>query len=273
MPSFGTYGVVSDAGQLTSIESSAEEIARSGFCIVADVLRESEVDELNGAMEDVYAIQCRDVGGEESLRRMNDADIVRCPLAYSDLYMKLALNERLLDVAKALLGENIVLIMQNGVINRPDRIQYQTRWHRDLNYQHWTSSRPLAISALVCLENFTVETGGTVVLPCSHKFPDFPSQEFVGKHEVTAQAKRGSAIVFDSMLFHRAGVNASDRVRRAVNHVFGVPILNQQVNIPAMLQRDPPDDPWTAAYLGYRWQAVPDVTEWRRKRINAEGGS
>ncbi len=64
--------------------------------------------------------------------------------------------------------------MQNGVINRPERVQAQTGWHRDLNYQHWVPSKPLAVSALVCLEDFNVETGGTAFLPSSHKFEAFP---------------------------------------------------------------------------------------------------
>jgi ectoine hydroxylase-related dioxygenase (phytanoyl-CoA dioxygenase family) len=270
MEAFGTYGVVDESVPLTPVGQIVEEISRTGFCVIEDAISQAHVEALNVAMEEIYQHQCHDVGGEQALIKMNDADIVRCPLAYSELYMKLALNPRLLEPAKALLGDNVVLIMQNGIMNRPGRVQYQTRWHRDLNFQHWVCTKPLAISVLVCLEEFSAVTGGTVVLPYSHRFPEFPSQDFVARHELTVQAKSGSAVLFDSMLFHRSGVNTSGKVRRAVNHVIGVPILNQQVNIPAMLHSAAPDDPWTASYLGYRWQAVRDVADWRRRRIRAE---
>jgi hypothetical protein len=69
------------------------------------------------------------------------------------------------------------------------------------------------------------------------------------------------------MMFHRAGVNRSRRVRRAVNHVVGTPILAQQVDIAAMLDRPPPTDPWLAGYLGYRWNPKTDVSAWRRQKI------
>jgi hypothetical protein len=62
-------------------------------------------------------------------------------------------------------------------------------------------------------------------------------------------------------------VNRSGRIRRAVNHVIGAPILAQQVDIPAMLDAQPPADPWLAGYLGYRWNPMRDVSAWRRQRI------
>jgi ectoine hydroxylase-related dioxygenase (phytanoyl-CoA dioxygenase family) len=225
------------------------------------------VDELNAVMDDIYARQCAEVGGEAALTSMNDADLARCLLAYSDAYYALAIHPTLTGLARTVLGENVVLLMQNGVINRPGRRQFQTNWHRDLNYQHWVCTQPLALSALVCLEDFSYETGGTAFLPGSHLVAHFPSEAIVAKSEVTPVLPRGSVIVFNSMVFHRSGINRSGRVRRAVNHVIGAPILAQQVDIPAMLSRDAPSDPWLAGYLGYRWNPTRDVAAWRRQRI------
>jgi ectoine hydroxylase-related dioxygenase (phytanoyl-CoA dioxygenase family) len=198
---------------------------------------------------------------------MNDADIARCLLAYSGDYLRLAQHPRLIVLARAMLGENFVLLMQNGVINRPDRVQFQTSWHRDLNYQHWVCSRSLAISALVCLEDFSPETGGTTFLPGSHRFENFPSEDIVTRFEETPVLPAGSMILFDSMTFHRAGLNRSGRIRRAVNHVLGAPILAQQIDIPSMLDRPPPADPWLAGYLGYKWNPKASVTGWRLQKI------
>ena len=157
--------------------------------------------------------------------------------------------------------------MQNGIINRPERTQSQTRWHRDLNYQQWVSSAPLAISAVVCLEDFNSTTGGTVFVPSSHKFPEPPSPKLLEQCEVTVEAPSGSVLVFDSMIFHRAGINRSNLVRRGVNHVIGRPILAQQVDIPAMLGPPMPRDPWLAGYLGYRWKPPEDIRAWRLRKL------
>ncbi len=268
---FGKYGVVQSPPAARTVPADAalirEQIRVRGVAAVPGMLTDDEVAELNDRMDAVYAAQCREVGGEPELAKMNDADVVRCLLAYDDAFMRLAQHPLLIDTVKAVLGDSVVLIMQNGVINRPDRVQFQTNWHRDLNYQHWVSTKPIAMSALVCLEDFNPTTGGTVFLPGSHRFEDFPSDALAAECSFAPEAPRGSVFLFDSMVFHRAGVNRSTKVRRAVNHVFGAPILAQQVDIPAMLDREPPDDPWLAAYLGYRWNAVKDVASWRRRKI------
>jgi len=264
------YGVRRrETGAGSEIEVLLEDVRVRGFAVAPSVLAASRVEALNDAMDRIYRSQCAEVGGDEALASINDADIARCLLAYDDLFVELAAHPLMLDLARDLLGENVVLLMQNGVINRPDRKQFQTHWHRDLNYQHWVCSKPLAISVLVSLETFSPETGGTLFLPGSHRLEDFPSKRIVERDAVAPPAPPGSFLIFDSMLFHRAGLNTSSRIRRAVNHVIGAPILAQQVDIPAMLNRAAPSDPWLAGYLGYRWNPVKDVAAWRRRKISA----
>lgn len=273
MQKFGTYGVLQASEVADQLSQIAEEIEIRGFAVAPAVLDPDTVERLCGQLDGVYQRQQDEVGGEGILDTIKDADIVRCPLAYEADFLDLAQHKLILGVARKLLGENIVLLMQNGIINRPDRRQAQTRWHRDLNYQHWVSSTPLAVSALVCLEDFTEETGGTVFLPASHKFPAFPSAELVNRIQIGVDAPSGSILFFDAMAFHRAGVNKSNRIRRGINHVIGVPILGQQVDIPAMLARDAPADPLAAGYLGYRWNPVPDVRDWRLRKLAQQRSS
>ena len=108
-------------------------------------------------------------------------------------------------------------------------------WHRDLPYQHFVSSRPLAVNALFCLDPFTIDNGATQVLPASHRQEAFPSDRFVEAEAVTIVAPAGSFIILDCMMFHSGGVNITDRSRRAVNHVYSIPLLRQQIDLPAAL--------------------------------------
>jgi Phytanoyl-CoA dioxygenase (PhyH) len=95
-------------------------------------------------------------------------------------------------------------------------VNLEDREHRDLIYRHFTSSRPLAASVLFCLDEFSDETGGTRILPGTQKVEVFPSEEFLKAH--------------------RSRHNKSGHVRRGLNHVYGLPFLKQQINIPDMLQ-------------------------------------
>jgi ectoine hydroxylase-related dioxygenase (phytanoyl-CoA dioxygenase family) len=270
-----TYGVSRSTTQELRSNSTldvsclVEQLSFRGFAVAESVLGRDQIADLNTQLDAVYQMQCAEVGGEANLQAINDADIVRSPLAYDDTFLDLCALPLIRDVAQSFLGENIVLLMQNGIINRPDRLQFQTRWHRDLNYQQWVSSRPLAMGALVALEDFNAETGGTVFLPSSQKFADFPSDDLVIRSEQIATAPAGSIIFFDAMTYHRAGVNTSKIVRRAINHVIGAPLLAPQADYPAMLARPAPNDPWLAAYLGYRWTPMTSVASWRQRRIAA----
>jgi ectoine hydroxylase-related dioxygenase (phytanoyl-CoA dioxygenase family) len=131
------------------------------------------------------------------------------------------------------------------------------------------SSRPLAISALYFIDAFSAENGGTRVLPGSHKAEAFPSAEFVERHEVVADGPAGSVLVFDSMTFHRAGVNSSGQVRRGVNHVFTLPLIQQQISIPSAMGGRFEEDEGVRALLGYAAPPASSVLAWRQQKLQA----
>ena len=122
------------------------------------------------------------------------------------------------------------------------------------------------MSALFCIDPFTVETGATTVIPASHRMEAFPSDEVAAELETPVTAEPGSFIVFDSMLFHRAGANRSARPRRAVNQVYSVPIIAQQISLPDALAGKHADDAVLAPLLGYGTAPAASVLAWRERR-------
>ncbi|MBY0435243.1 MAG: phytanoyl-CoA dioxygenase family protein [Cyclobacteriaceae bacterium] len=181
------------------------------------------------------------------------------------------MNPLVIDLAKRLLGQNLQLHLQNGIINPPDNYHHQAAWHRDLPYQDWVISKPLAINAFYCLTDFTNTNGATFVLPYSHRSDFFPSEKFVIENELQIIAPKGSVIFFDSMLFHRAGYNTSSDVRIGVNNMFVSPIIKQQINIPqAILEKYHIDElsDEEQLILGFKFQLANNVVEYRKRRTN-----
>jgi ectoine hydroxylase-related dioxygenase (phytanoyl-CoA dioxygenase family) len=262
-----THGIVSRAAE-GAADLHAEELRFQGFTLVPSGLGAAELGELRRRLDEVYTRQESELGGEEALARCSDVDVARAPLVYDHRFVGIAANPLLLALVERMLGANFVLMQQNGLLTRPAADNYQVRWHRDLAYQHWTSTEPLAINALFALDDFTVETGATFVLPASHHRPEFPSDDYVRRHERPLEAPAGTFLVLDAMLFHRAGRNVSDRPRRAVNHLIGRPFLGQQFDFAALLGEHYANDDLLARYLGYRWRPQPDVVSWRKQRMN-----
>lgn len=267
---FKFYGV-SEINELRSeFDQYKEEILVNGFTVVPDVLPQSDLDEVRTHVDEVYAAQAAEIGGEDRLRQINDVLVGRCLLAYDDYFLGLATNPKVLKVVASVLGEYFTILQQNAVINAPTGKHFQTAWHRDLAYQHYTSSRPLAVSALYCVDEFSEVTGGTYVLPGSHKTELFPSREFVQKYEKSITAQAGSALVFDSMVYHRGGLNTSTGLRRGINHLFGLPFIKQQISLPQALGGKYKDDAFLNKFLGYATEPAESALKWRSSRLAAK---
>lgn len=260
------YGITESEQLSTAIDASVEEVHRLGYTVLHNILAADVLEEARQRLDAVYDRQQAEFG-EDKLSAIQEADLARCPLSYDEWFLRFPMLKPVNEVMSALLGSYHLLNLQNGIINRPNIIHHQTSWHRDLPYQTWVCSKPLAMNAMFCIDDFTVETGGTLVLPHSHRFEKFPSQEYVKTHEFTASAKAGCVIVFDAMLYHRAGANISQRIRRGINHLYTIPLLKQQIALPSALRSagiEPPAE--MRRLLGYDTEEPQSVVDWRQRR-------
>ncbi len=261
-----SYGVVLASEGGDELDTKVEELTRIGYTQLDSGLDAGRLEDLQVKLATVYSRQA-DALADASLEDSDDADVARCLLAYDRIFLDLATTPALMDFCRRVFGDSFVLLQQNGVINRPSRPHYQLRWHRDLPFQHWVASRPIAIAALLCLDEFNSTTGGTCALPASHRHEEFPTDSFVRRHEQVMAAAPGTFIVMDAMMFHRAGENSSGEPRRGINHLIGLPFLSQQIDLPRMLGGAHADDPFMARYLGYRWAPAESVESWRSSRM------
>jgi ectoine hydroxylase-related dioxygenase (phytanoyl-CoA dioxygenase family) len=262
-----SYGVRETTDVVSTTDSIVEEIRIMGYAVMEGVLSDSDLEFIREKIDEIYETQVNEIGGLPYLAEINDVNLVRLLLAYDDLFLTVATNARVLEVVEKLLGDYFILGQQNAIINPPDLGNYQSSWHRDLSYQHFVSSRPLAVSALFCIDDFSPETGGTHVLSGSHKFEPFPSEQFVKKYEHCVSAKAGSVLIFDAMLYHRAGANTSKLNRRALNHLYTLPFLKQQISISQALHGRFSEDPFLRRFLGYDSEPGKNVTDWRMAKI------
>jgi ectoine hydroxylase-related dioxygenase (phytanoyl-CoA dioxygenase family) len=111
------------------------------------------------------------------------------------------------------------------------------------------------------------------LLRYSHKTEPFPSEEFVRQHDQSIIAAAGSAIVLDSMMYHRGGHNRSSGVRRGINNIYTLPLIKQQISLPKILQGRYREDPFLSKLLGYESETDASVEEFRRRRIKRQHDS
>ncbi len=225
------YGVLQQDQSGSELDEIAEQVRRLGFAILDSGLTSDERFHLSEAFNRTRASYIQ-TWGEARLRDANEFHTIRAPLLHGDeCFMHLALNPLLLTVLGKLIVGKFILNQQNGVINPPGETYNQGAWHRDLPYQHYVSSSPLAVNALFCVDDFTLSNGSTFVLPASHKTINYPSESYVRNNALQVEANAGQFILLDCMLFHSGGFNFTQKERRAVNHVYTIPYFKQQIKI------------------------------------------
>lgn len=267
-----THGVTERHRAAAPEDQRIEEIVRDGFTVVRGALTADEARYAAHALDRLYADQVAEFGAA-NIERIRDKYIVRSMLVYDDFFLHtVACNPAVIGIVKRLLGQNISLSSQVGILNPPDDRLYQLAWHRELQYQHFTASRPIALQTLICIDRFNADTGGTFFLPGSHLHEAFPSDEYVRAHEFQIVAEPGDVVVFNGLTYHRAGVNRSTAVRRAINNLYTLPIIQQQINLSRMLGGRHREDPFLAGLLGYRWEVADSVLAWRQSHLPATPG-
>ncbi|TNM69318.1 phytanoyl-CoA dioxygenase [Streptomyces sp. NP160] len=155
---------------------------------------------------------------------------VRAPEVFAAYYA----NDLLALVCEAWLGRGYQVTSQVNVVNPGGQAQTAHRdYHLGFMDQAQALAHPAQVHALspvltlqgaVAHVDMPVETGPTLYLPHSQKFPAgyvaFHQPEFTGyflEHFVQLPLAKGDAAFFNPALFHAAGTNRSADVRRMAN--------------------------------------------------------
>lgn len=224
------YGVTEKAPSDTALDSHLERLFRNGYTVLDSNFNDQFLDNINLKVKEArqsYELE----HGIEFLKSIDESYSLRAPFLYDPIFLEIAFNKNVMQLISSILGDGFILNQQNLVINPSGEKYNQLFWHRDLPYQHFTSSRPIALNALFCLVDFTAENGSTAVLPSSHKHESFPSESFVRETSLTVNAKRGQFIVMDAMTFHSGTMNNSAHERVGLNNVYAPPIIKKQIEL------------------------------------------
>tara|TARA_B100001939_G_scaffold320859_1_gene310064 strand:+ start:552 stop:1361 length:810 start_codon:yes stop_codon:yes gene_type:complete len=225
-----SYGFVNNSSKAFNFPDLRNEVLELGFSIIRSRLSIAEIKKMSALLDEVYKEFVykyhADKENEQSI-----IDVIRLPLIFRHEFFDLIFDNNLLTLVSELINGEFILNQQNGLLNSPNTKFSQSRWHRDLPYQNFISSKPIAISCIFCIDDFTEENGATFVLPRSHKLETLPSKKNIKKDSVQLIAKSGDFIIMDSMLMHSAGINSSNSKRRGINQIFTIPYIKQQISL------------------------------------------
>ena len=239
-----------------------------GYAIAVNVLKSSFIDQARAAM---YRVQERILAnvGPERLSRAGELGVLRLMPKFDDFFIQFLEIPELLSVIDHTVSQVAVLHTQNGFILPPCQNGevpqvFQNSFHQD--FPRVFNGYMVSVNAMFAIDDFSQENGATLVVPGTHQKWPPPDSDYLKANAVPVVCLAGSMVVFDSTLWHAAGINTSGRDRLAVNHQFTGSYIKQQIDYVRALGDDMiiAQKPRTQQLLGWYTRVVTSLDEYYR---------
>ena len=133
-------------------------------------------------------------------------------------------------------GKYILNTMGVAFCQPNEGYNYTMKIHRDI--RSYSSSNRLFINTIILLDDSTEENGATHMIYKESNVDYQPSEDFFNNNSFRICGKRGDIILFDGNMWHKAGVNYTNKPRRIISQMFTVPFIKQQLDYPRALGMD-----------------------------------
>jgi ectoine hydroxylase-related dioxygenase (phytanoyl-CoA dioxygenase family) len=249
-------------------KSSALEALRvDGFAIVDGVLEARFLDLTRAALRRAHSAIVGDVG-QERLSRAGELGVLRLAMKFDPHFFAFLEIPEVLEIVDATVSHTAILHLQNGFVLPSLRVQsgapgaFQTTYHQD--FPRYLNGYVASVNVLFAIDEFRSDNGCTYVVPGTHQQPTRFDTKYCQDHAIPATCPAGSMLLFDSTLWHAAGVNTSGADRMAINHQFTRSYIKQQIDYvralgDAMVVGLPPR---TQQLLGYYTRVVTSLDEY-----------
>lgn len=120
------------------------------------------------------------------------------------------------------------------------------------------------------LDDFTIENGGTYLLPKSHLSEHKPSDTEFFNTAIQATGKAGDILIFNANMWHASAPNTTPYGRKAIPITISKPFMKQLLDYPRALGYDKLNtfSIELQELLGYHSRVPASLTEWYQPKEN-----
>jgi ectoine hydroxylase-related dioxygenase (phytanoyl-CoA dioxygenase family) len=205
-------------------------IERDGYVVIERAVEADVLDAIRAELAPYLE------GGDQSYKGRNDFEgfdtnrvyglLAKCPSEAA-----LVLHPRVTAILDAMLLPGY-LLSANLAINLLPGETAQAVHFDDSFYPIPRPRRPIGVSTIWAIDDFTAANGATEVVPGSHRWGDErPADDQLEAALVPVEMPAGSVVVFAGTLLHRGGANTSDRPRLGITPQWCEPWARQQENM------------------------------------------
>ena len=186
-------------------------------------------------------------------------------ICFEGAFFDLLLKEPLFDMIEGYLGTGPFILNSFGAVtntNTNNMYEHGKTIHRDSRSFHPTFRQQCWL--MVMVDDFTVENGATWMWSGSHSREFVPSNEEFFNNAKQVTGTKGSVVIFDGRIWHAAGKNHTDILRRCLTISFTKPFFKQQMDYVRYFGSDRTKEmnPILQQLFGYHSRVPSNYDEW-----------
>ena len=220
-----------------STEEKLYQLKMNGYCVLEGIIPNDKIDEVRESVVAAQAAHHEKAEAELAKTRSRGHRVgvqgvanMRGVINETQTFAPYLADERIMALTDALFGPYVRISCTDCVINYPGN--ERGYWHADWPYNQTNATHIPApypdtimhLSTIWMLTPFGPETGGTYIIPGSHRTDDNPSAAGIAgidrdapyPTETQASGPAGSVLLYDSRLWHAVPPNRSDKPRVAI---------------------------------------------------------
>jgi ectoine hydroxylase-related dioxygenase (phytanoyl-CoA dioxygenase family) len=240
------------------------ELKKQGYTIIRNLVEEDLLDLLRNALDEAF-IEHR----QTQLSNNNDIKtngvalhvLLSNPI-FIDFLEELEKKNFFTFLSETFFNSKCIINSFSGLNNLPNQPNFSAVVHRDLRF--YSGDVPIMLNCLLMVDDFTIENGGTYLLPYSHLKEEKPSDEEFFKNAIQAVGKKGDMIIFNANVWHSSAPNTTQDNRRAIPITVSKSFMKQLLDYPRAIGYDRMDDfsLKLQQLLGYHSRVPASLDEW-----------
>lgn len=213
-------------------QEQSQQLKKQGYTIIRSMLPDTWYKDISSAMDRSFA-------NHRSIQIENKNDI-----ATDGVALHAVLNDPIfLGVIYYLIETGFIKSLEeeffkskailnsfSALNNLPNQPNFSANIHRDLRF--YSGEFPMMLNCLIMVDDFTIENGGTYLLPGSHLEERRPSDDEFFSKAIQAVGKRGDILVFNANVWHCSAPNKTQSDRKALPFTISKSFMKQLLDYP-----------------------------------------
>jgi len=245
-------------------QKQINELKSLGYTVVPSQVNQDWLNILSVEMDKAFA-EHREI----QIRNGNDITTEGVALhallssdKFIDFLYTLLDNGFVKSLQESFFGGKCILNSFSALNNLPNQPNFSAKVHRDLRF--YSGEFPMMLNCLIMVDDFTIENGGTYLLPKSHLEERKPSDEEFFANAIQAVGKAGDILVFNANVWHASAPNKTQNGRKAIPFTISKSFMKQLLDYPRAIGYDKMnlfrED--MQQLLGYHSRVPASLNEW-----------